>query len=110
MEVPGQESMPSSSDSKSSLSLLLILCILSFFGSCLTVVLFIWNYSVERQVKELEMRLWLEAEQLKAMVKSPAAYPNTGNTDYNHGKKSDNSRTLETRYVSKGLTSISRQL
>ncbi|XP_068736053.1 collagen alpha-1(XXIII) chain-like [Montipora capricornis] len=76
--------MPYYSDSKSSLSLLLILCILSFFGSCLTVVLFIRNYSVERQVKELEMRLWLEAEQLKAMVKSPPAYPNASNTDYNH--------------------------
>ncbi|XP_068736051.1 collagen alpha-1(XXIII) chain-like isoform X2 [Montipora capricornis] len=93
MEVPGQGSMPSYSESKSSLSLLLILCILSFFGSCLTVVLLIWNYSVERQVKELEMRLWLETEQLKATVKSPAAYPNTGNTDYNHDEESTRKRS-----------------
>ncbi|XP_068736052.1 collagen alpha-1(XXIII) chain-like isoform X3 [Montipora capricornis] len=63
-----------------------------FNCSCLTVVLLIWNYSVERQVKELEMRLWLETEQLKATVKSPAAYPNTGNTDYNHEVDEESTR------------------
>ena len=87
MEGPGQESMSYYSDSKSRLTLLLLFCILSFFGSCLTVVLFIRNYSVERQVKEL----WQEAEKRKVTVNYPAGYQNTANKDNTPGKKSDNS-------------------
>ncbi|XP_068736074.1 uncharacterized protein [Montipora capricornis] len=77
MEGPGQESVSSYSDSKSRLTLLLLFCILSFFGNCLTVVLFIRNYSVERQVKEL----WQEAEKRKAAVNYPAGYQNTASKD-----------------------------
>ncbi|XP_068706713.1 uncharacterized protein [Montipora foliosa] len=72
MEGHVQESMPSYSDSKSTLNPLLIFCILSFFGSCLAIVLFIRNYSVERQVRELEP---------KATVNYPAGYQNTANKD-----------------------------
>ncbi|XP_068706729.1 uncharacterized protein [Montipora foliosa] len=39
---------------------------------CLAIVLFIRNYSVERQVRELE---------LKATVNYPAGYQNTANKD-----------------------------
>ncbi|XP_068737278.1 uncharacterized protein [Montipora capricornis] len=66
MEGPGQ-------------TLLLLFCILSFFGSCLTVVLFIRNLYVERQVKELE--LWQESEQVKATANYPAGCQNTANKD-----------------------------
>ncbi|XP_068704815.1 uncharacterized protein [Montipora foliosa] len=45
--------------------------------SCLAIVLFIRNYSVERQVRELE---------LKATVNYPAGYQNTANKDNPPGK------------------------
>ncbi|XP_068736898.1 uncharacterized protein [Montipora capricornis] len=47
--------------------------------SCLTVVLFIRNLYIERQVKELE--LWQEAEQVKAKANYPAGCQNTANKD-----------------------------
>ena len=103
MEGPGKESK--SSCYKSRPSLLLIFCILSFLASCLAVVLFIRNHSVERQVKELEIRLWQEVEHLKAMVKNSAEYENTGNTDHTQGKISDYSDSLEVHYFFNCLTS-----
>ena len=87
MEGPVQESMPSYSDSKSTLNPLLIFCILSFFGSCLAIVLFIRNYSVERQDRELE---------LKATVNYSAGYQNTANKDNPPGKRSLKARFFDT--------------
>ncbi|XP_068706733.1 collagen alpha-1(XIII) chain-like [Montipora foliosa] len=103
MEGPGKESK--SSCYKSRPSLLVIFCILSFLASCLAVVLFIRNHSVERQVKELEISLWQEVEHLKAMVKNSAEYENTGNTDHTQevdhrgstGKRSRRSATASSQ-------------
>lgn len=68
MQGSDKKTEPSSSRNNSRHNLLLIFCFLSFVGSCLTVVLYVRNYSVEQQVKQLERKLLEEIAQLKATL------------------------------------------
>ena len=68
MQSSDKKTEPSSSGNSSRHNLLLIFCFLSFVGSCLTVVLYVRNYSVEQQVRQLERKLLEEVAQLKATL------------------------------------------
>ena len=79
MQGSDKKTEPSSSGNNSRHNLLLIFCFLSFVGSCLTVVLYVRNYSIEQQVRQLEKKLLDEVAQLKATLNESQAHKKKDN-------------------------------
>ncbi|XP_067046818.1 otolin-1-A-like isoform X1 [Acropora muricata] len=84
MQGSDKKTEPSSSRNNSRHNLLLIFCFLSFVGSCLTVVLYVRNYSVEQQVRQLERKLLEEIAQLKATLNESQDHKKKDNPEGNH--------------------------